>query len=192
MLTASNCKIWKTVKVGTGLRTSDDFRKALAEGKFVIGHTANIMLDATAEEGYAPAFCVSQTETEVDLVVATIEELGLGTRLPRCLNLCAKCSDVYPRIAERGFELCSAEVGPQLRLQFRDQPMAGVWQQPTPFHAVLTVAMTPLIGTERGNLFVFEVRRDAGGGGGELSQTSFHADEYWAANRRLVLVKPRK
>ena len=100
-------RIWKTLKLGTGLKTADDFRHALHEGGFRIGNWANDILGK-------PAFTVATEETEVDLVKVTVSKLGFkqGARRDR----------IYERAKELGLELCPAEVGSQLRLQDKDQP----------------------------------------------------------------------
>lgn len=100
-------EIWKTIKLGTGLKTADDFRKALESNGFGISDWTNDILKKAA-------FTVAFKETEIDLVKVTVAELGFkeATRSNR----------IYKRAIEIGLELCPAEVGPQLRLQYPDQP----------------------------------------------------------------------
>ena len=74
-----------------------------------------------------PAFVVSSTKTEVELVAVSAAELGFKTDT---VTLTA----IYARARELGFKLAAAEVGPQLRLQYFDQP-------PGEF---LTVGMEPI------------------------------------------------
>ncbi len=101
-------KTWKTIKLGTGgLKTAGDFRRILRSGKFEITEwTSEILGDW--------AFEVADEETEVDLVRVTVGELGFreGARLKQ----------LYGCAQELGFQLCPPEVGPQLRLQYKDQP----------------------------------------------------------------------
>ena len=54
--------------------------------------------------------------------------------------------DTYARAKELGLELCPNEVGPQLRLQYKDQPKGEF----------LLIAMEPIIGVG-GDLSVFDV-----------------------------------
>ena len=122
---------FRTIKLGTGLKTADDFRDALKKDGYRIGDWANDIIGK-------PAFTASETETEVDLVVLTVAELGFKDGATR--------KDIYDRALERGLELCPSEVGPQLRLQYKDQPK-GEW---------LVIAMEPITDSV-GYLFVFFV-----------------------------------
>ncbi len=128
---------WKTLKLGTGLKTADDFRKALKASGFRIGDWANDVLGK-------PKFAVSGVEREVELVKVTVKELTGKDRATR--------AEIYRVAKEKGLELCPAEVGPQLRLQYQDQPY-GEW---------LVIAMEPITDSV-GNLEVFDVRHGAGG-----------------------------
>ncbi|MDO8664011.1 MAG: hypothetical protein Q7K44_00445, partial [Candidatus Liptonbacteria bacterium] len=115
--------LWKTIKLDTGLKTADDFRKALKQSGCKIGNWGNDILGN-------PAFTVSDTETEVDLVNVSVAELGFKNGAPR--------KDIYERAVSLGLELCPNEVGPQLRLQYTDQPK-GEW---------LRIAMEPITGSD--------------------------------------------
>ena len=102
--------VWKTIKLGTGLKTADDFLNALQE--FIDpkwGDSVIFMLKSSA-------FKVALEETEVDLVKVTVEELGFKKKARVYPH------QIYKRARLFGLELCSAEVGPQLRLQYKDQP----------------------------------------------------------------------
>ena len=99
--------IWKTVKLGTGPKTAKDFRKALKAGGNKIGDWADYLLGK-------PEFrnSVSAEEKEVDLVVFTTAQLtgkNNGTT-----------AEVFAGAERLGLQKCSAEVGPQLRLQYND------------------------------------------------------------------------
>ena len=107
MATASPFKVWKTITLGTRHKTAEDFRAALQAAGCYITDSANAILDL-------PAFQAADQETEIDLVVASIAHLGLREKAGHH-NICA-------RARELGLELCPAEVGPQLRLQYLDQP----------------------------------------------------------------------
>ena len=70
-----------------------------------------------AEEVLArPSFTLSATKMRVDLVALSVIELGLQTGN-------ASLAEIYARAKELGFRLAAAEVGPQLRLQYSDQPI---------------------------------------------------------------------
>lgn len=100
-------KVWKTIKIGTGLKDANAFRRTLESGEFVfVGHT--YMLDDNS------SFVVALKETEVDLVNVSVGELGF--------NAGAKYQKIRTKAQKLGLRLCPAEVGPQLRLQYKDQP----------------------------------------------------------------------
>jgi len=98
--------IWKTIKLGTG-KTVGDFRNDLRRGNLKLGDWASDIIGK-------PAFTTATEETEVDLVRVAVAELGFKKG--------ARRDQIYERANEFGLELCPAEVGPQLRLQYQDQP----------------------------------------------------------------------
>lgn len=100
--TPQNFKVWKTIELGTGLRTAKDFIK-----KINVSDSAHEML-------VEPAFNTSKTKKETDLVLVTPKKLGFDRR--------PTFKDVCDKVIEFGLELCPAEVGPQLRKQYTDQP----------------------------------------------------------------------
>ena len=126
---------FKTIKLGTGLKTADDFRKALKKGRNRISDWGNDILGK-------PDFkkSIAPEEVEVDLCVATTKELT-----GKDVATTEEIFDVIKRIGE----LCPAEIGPQLRLQYTDQPR-GEW---------IRVAMEPIKDSDGGGLFIFNVAR---------------------------------
>jgi len=156
--------IWKTIKLGTGLKTADDFRKALKQSGYKIGNWANDILGK-------PAFATSEREMEIDLVVVSVAELGFGEG--------ARRGDIYERAISLGLELCPNEVGPQLRLQYKDQPN-GEW---------LRIAMEPISGSD-GDLGIFGVGHR--GSGLWLVGSDGDPDDFWCDDYRFVFVRPRK
>ena len=155
---------WKTIKLGTGLRSADDFRKALKQSGCKIGDWGNDILGK-------PAFIASDTETEVDLVVVSVAELGFKEGATR--------KNIYNKAKKLGLELCPNEVGPQLRLQYKDQPK-DKW---------LRIAMEPISGSG-GGLGIFEVAH--GGHGLWLGGVDGDPDDFWGGHDRFVFVCPRK
>ncbi|MBI2062919.1 MAG: hypothetical protein HYT61_01610 [Candidatus Yanofskybacteria bacterium] len=133
---------WKTIRLGTGLYTAGDFRKALANKGFVIGHWSD---DAIEKPAFAAS--ISREKKEVELVKVTAAELGFKTGATR--------GDIYGRAIQLGLKLSPAEVGAQLRLQYPDQPH-GEW---------LLIAMEP-IEDSSGGLGVAEVGHGGHGGPG--------------------------
>lgn len=153
--------VWKTIKLGTGLKTADDFRQALKAYGFKIGDWASDILGK-------PAFTVAAKETEVELVKVLVRDLGFQNG--------AVQKDIYRKAQELGLGLCPNEVGPQLRLQYKDQPL-GEW---------LRIAMEP-ISDSVGFLFAFNVVYDDDGlwlrgGGGRPAG-------FWDAVGQFVFVR---
>src|SRR4029434_2899441 len=63
-----------------------------------------------------PAFPYARTKTGVELAVLSAADLGVEWDQ-------SSLADVYERARQAGLELCPAEVGPQLRLDYRNQPL---------------------------------------------------------------------
>ncbi len=156
--------IWKTIKLGTGPKTADDFRKVLKDNGFKISGWASDILGKHD-------FTVAPEETELDLVKVTVDELGFKKG--------ARRNQIYERAKELGLELCPPEVGPQLRLQYQDQPN-GEW---------VLVAMESIIASD-GIPRVFRVEGDDS----ELWLISYwsNPDNFWDAGHQWVFCRPRK
>jgi hypothetical protein len=99
---------WKTITIGTFADTIALRNKLDSMGCNVGGQASEILA--------RPAFTVGSHKTDVDLVVVSPAQLGFAAE---AVTLAA----VYARARRLGFELAAAEVGPQLRLQYVDQPM---------------------------------------------------------------------
>jgi hypothetical protein len=129
---------WRIIKLGTGQKTANDFRKAIKKANCKVSDWASDILGK-------PEFSVAATkEIEVDLVNISVSELGFPNGATR--------EKIYKRAQELGLQLCPPEVGPQLRLQYKDQPM-NEW---------LLIGMKPVTGSD-GNLKVFNVERNDNG-----------------------------
>ena len=152
-------KTFRTIKLGTGLKTADDFRTALKKANCEIGNWGDDILGK-------PAFTVSPKEVELELVVVSNAELGFKDG--------AKVKDTYARAKELGLELCPNEAGPQLRLQYKDQPKGEF----------LLIAMEPIADSD-GRLYVFHVERD-GDGKQWLNAYNGHPDYFWDGHSRWV------
>ncbi len=155
-------KTWKTIKLGTGLKTADDFRKALKKADCNISDWANDIIGKSA-------FSVSPEEVDAELVVVSVAELGFKNG--------ATCADIYKRAEELGLALCPNEVGPQLRLQYKDQPN-GEW---------LLIGMEPITDSD-GGLSVFSVARHVGGARWLYSHYG-SPDGVWHAGGRWVFLR---
>lgn len=164
MVTAQEVSVWKMIKLGTGLKTADEFRKAIKDNDLRLGDWASDILGK-------PAFTAAEQESEVDLVRMSVKELGFKGN--------ARFHEICARAKELGLELCLAEVGPQLRLQYLDQPK-NEWP---------IIAMEAICDSH-GLLDVFSVGHDDGGRW--LSAYYGHSDSVWFPDHRFVFVLPRK
>jgi hypothetical protein len=170
--TAADFKIWRTVKLGTGMQGVDSFAQALV--KFDLCY---------AEEEILRAAIRSATihTQEIDLVRVTLSDLGMW-------------SGDYPAICKRalaiGLKLCPAEVGLQLRLQYTDQPRGEM----------LLLGMEPFAkdGTPSpkpglSNRYIFVVGKNNGylaNENGDLITAS--VESYAGPVWKFVFVRPRK
>lgn len=105
---AVGVRAWKTITIGT-FANSFALLKALDAAGCAIG-------DAAEEILARPAFTVTTTKTDVELVAVSATQLGFQTDT-------VPLADIYARAQQLGFALASAEVAPQLRLQYFDQPL---------------------------------------------------------------------
>ena len=111
--------IWRTITLGaqTGV---DAYRDALDAAGIKVGVAADEILGR-------PAFAYATMKLEVELAIVSVAELGLEAEA-------SSQSEIYARAKRIGFELCPAEVGPRLRLDYHDQPLGEA----------LDVAMEPI------------------------------------------------
>ena len=100
--------VWKTITTGT-FANSFALLNALDAAGCCIGGSAEEILAR-------PAFTVSTTKTNVELFAVSAAELGFQTST-------VPLAEIYARARQSGFGPAAAEVAPQLRLQFLDQPM---------------------------------------------------------------------
>jgi hypothetical protein len=100
--------IWRTITLGT-YKGVDAYRDAMDSARIKIGVSADEILGR-------PAFPYAKMKTDVELAVLSAAELGVESDE-------SSLSDVYERARQAGLELCPAEVGPQLRLNYRNQPL---------------------------------------------------------------------
>ncbi|MHB8913452.1 MAG: hypothetical protein ACYC4I_00345 [Minisyncoccota bacterium] len=147
--------VWKTVKLGT-CKTPDEYRKALKKAGRRIGDWGGAILGRIS---------CSQEETDFDLVALSVGDLGFKDG--------ARYADICAKAIELGLELCPAEVGPALRLQYGDQPK-GEW---------LHIAMEAI--TDRdGDFYIFRVEHDDA----ELWIYGYygHSVDVWSPGLRFV------
>ena len=105
---AAAVPVWKTITVGT-FANSFALRDAL--------DAASCGIEASAAEILTRStFALFATKTDVDLLAVSAAELGFQTDT-------APLASIYARAQQLGFGLAAAEVAPQLRLQYFDQPI---------------------------------------------------------------------
>lgn len=120
--------------------------------------------DLMSKKEFAP----SKKEEQANLVMLTVGDLGFARG--------ATTDEVYAATQRLGLELCPPEVGPQLRLQYDDQPQGEY----------IYVGMPQITGSG-GYPYVFYVKRD----GDERWLRARNADprSRWNADRRFVFRK---
>ncbi len=147
-----------TIRLGSHLSVDELYRSIVGQ-KDKIDTIANDMLTRTS---LSPI-----TDCDVILLNASVFEL---TGKKRATN-----REVKESIRAKGYEICPAEVGPQLRRQYRNQPK-GEW---------LNIAMDPMFDKD-GSLFIYSVACCAGeywlrsSGGGD--------EHYWNGEDRFVFI----
>ncbi len=127
-------QIWKIVELGTNGHPHDLRKHVLLNGVFIGKESSDILEKVT----------MSPRVTEVRVVRLTVAELGFEKG--------ATASQIYRRAIQVGLKLCPSEVGPQLRLQYKDQPR----------NEHLHVAMEPLL-NHGGNCRIFRLSSDVDG-----------------------------
>jgi len=135
--TGTDAPVWKRVSIGT-YREELALRNALDRAGCAQGDLAEQILARSS-------FQVSAQKAALDLVVLSGRNLGVPGET-------ARLADIYARARAFGFRLAPAEVGPQLRLQYFDQPVGEV----------LHVGMDPLT-TWTGRPVIFVVANGAEG-----------------------------
>jgi hypothetical protein len=159
---ASEVPVWKTVVVGRP-RGVDAIRNALDSARIAVGDSADEILGR-------PAFTFAIEPRELNLVLVSVAALGFGRNG-------AALGDIHARALRLGLELCPEEVGPQLRLQYRNQPVGEF----------LHIAMKPLH-TYHGMPTDFSLANS--GAGLALLGGSAHPELVIAGNVRFVFVRP--
>jgi hypothetical protein len=117
-------QVWRSITLGS-YKGVDAYRDALDIAKIKIGDSADEILGR-------PAFPYARTKAGVELAVLSAADLGVESDH-------TSLAEVYQRARQAGLELCPAEVGPQLRLDYRNQPLGEA----------LDIAMEP-VATYRG------------------------------------------
>lgn len=97
---------WKTIRIGIGLKTADDFRRALNQSGCLVNEMASLLFGQ-------PGFTVATEEIEVNLVDISAVDLGLPNDAP--------AQKIFKRAKKSGLKFCPPEVASQLILQDKGQ-----------------------------------------------------------------------
>jgi hypothetical protein len=127
----TDARAWRKITLGV-INNVEAYRNALQKAAIKVGDHADEILGR-------PGFPYARAPVVQELILVSAAELILQAQF-------ARLSDIYKRARDIGFELCPGEVGPQLRLDYRDQPLGDV----------LHIAMVPLA-TYQGELTTLAV-----------------------------------
>jgi len=158
---AADVSAWKTIRIGT-FKDTFALRNAMSAMGCGVGNVA-------AEILARPAFTLSRSKAEIELVAVSVAELGFQGG--------ASLRAIYLRAQELGFALAPPEIAPQLRLQYLDQPIGEF----------LTIGMEP-IRTWAGEAMLLTVAN--GGAGLILIGQDGRDDAQISAISRFVFVRP--
>jgi len=153
--------IWKTINIGT-YSSVEDLKQAILNAGFKIGDWAEDVLNNSS-------FTLATEKKEVNLVKITPKELGFNNGALR--------EDIYKKAIDAELELCPLEVGPQLRLQYKDQPRLESLQ----------IGMEPQKDSD-GHESEFRVVH----GGDDfiwLVGDHKHPDDFWGADEPFIFMK---
>ena len=147
-----------TVKLGI-CETPEAYRKALRLPSVSIGGWGDDILGRIT---------CSKEKIDLELIMPSVADLGFKAG-GRYVNICA-------RAQELGYELCPAEIGPALRLQYGNQPIGER----------LRIAMEAIPDRD-GNPRIFCVERDDDDSW--LNGDYGHPDHFCFAGRRFVFCR---
>lgn len=155
---AKSWPVWHTVELGTQ-RNAGTMKAAIENaGMYVSLRAEDIFKEVT----------FTQKKHRLNLVVVTVAELGFPD--------IATTAQIFEAAQKQRLALCPAEVGPQLRLQYKNQPRCE-WN---------FIAMKPVVGPD-GALELFDVAHNDDGWL-ELSADLGHDDSKWQSYHRFVFV----
>jgi hypothetical protein len=161
--TQARFQIWRTTTLGS-YKGVNAYRDALDVAKIKIGNAADEILGR-------PAFSYVRGKTDLELTVVSAAELGVESE--------SALAAVYNRARQLGLVLCPAEIGPQLRLDYRDQPVGEA----------LDIAMEP-VATYSGALTILALVNF--GSGLALIGGDGRSDATVPRARRFVFALPAK
>ena len=155
---------FKNIELGSGPQTAKEFSVAIkAEGHEIYGYAEDILKKVKFEN--------IGEKKETELVILIVASLGFREGATR--------QEIYDRAIELGLKIAPAEVGPELRLQYKreDQPKGEY----------LLIGMEPIAYSD-GDPDVFIVFRH-GDGKSWLTASSGRADDHWYPGNQWVFVR---
>jgi hypothetical protein len=102
-------KLLRMVMVGTGEKDGQGFIEAMEREGYAVSDCAKEILQCT----FPPNMCIPDVFKQVWLALVTPKELGFTEP--------ALKADICKKAVHDGLSLCTAEIGPQLRLQYPNQ-----------------------------------------------------------------------
>ena len=96
--------------MGIGGRTAKELEQELRDKKINIDYAQDMLR--------SKSFTTLKNPEQIELIRLKVRDLGFKSG--------ATTDEIYRKAEELGLELCPAEVGPNLRLQYVDQPL-GEW-----------------------------------------------------------------
>jgi hypothetical protein len=162
IVSAATTPAWKTISLGTFL-SNRGAHDALRSTGCDIGDSAEEILSQID-------FSRTPAKTNVDLVALSLADLGFESEE-------TSLTAVYSRALKLGFQLAVPEVGPQLRLQYSNQPLGEF----------LDIGMVP-IKYEEGKSGIFIVAN--GGAGLLLIARETDANAKVHSPSRIVFLRP--
>ncbi|NJM91446.1 MAG: hypothetical protein HC861_01120 [Rhodospirillaceae bacterium] len=160
---AVETRVWKTITVGS-YHSPIALHDALVAGGIHIGDLAGQMLRL-------PAFKLTAAPAHIELSLIAVRELVPGSDR-------ASFAQIHAHAIEAGLDLCPAEAGPQLRLQYPEQRLGEY----------LVIGMEALP-TADGSDACFVVGN--GGAGLIIVGRSASPDAMVASRSRFVFARPR-